>query len=147
MALYKHTRETRYTKSMSEQSVFSKIVSGEIPSHKVYEDEITLAFLDIYAVVPGHTLVIPKRQVEFVWDLEPADYDALMTTVKKVALRLRDVLGSAYVGEKIIGTDVPHAHVHLIPFDEATELHRANQENAEPDHTALAELAKKLFFE
>lgn len=132
---------------MSEPSIFTKIVNGEIPSHKVYEDERTLAFLDIYAVIPGHALVIPKRQVEFVWDLEQRDYEALMSTVQKVALRLREVMGTAYVGEKVIGTDVPHAHVHLIPFDTPGDMHRANQENAEPDHQALAALADRLRFE
>lgn len=132
---------------MSEQSIFTKIINGDIPSHKVYEDDQTLAFLDIYAVIPGHTLVIPKAQVEFVWDLEPEDYAALMRTVRKVAVRLREVIGAAYVGEKIIGTDVPHAHVHLIPFDDPSDMHRANQENAEPDHEALAALADRLRFE
>jgi histidine triad (HIT) family protein len=132
---------------MSEQSIFTKIINGDIPSHKVYEDERTLAFLDIYAVIPGHTLVIPKSQVEFVWDLEAQDYDALTNTVKKVALRLREVLGTKYVGEKIIGTDVPHAHVHLIPFNKPSDMHRANQENADPDHEALAALADRLRFE
>lgn len=132
---------------MTEPSIFTKIVTGEIPSHKVYEDDRTLAFLDIYAVVDGHTLVIPKKQVEFVWDLDDEDYLALMTTVKKVALRLREELGVDYVGEKIIGVDVPHAHVHLIPFDNTADLHRANQENSEPDHEALAALAQKLYFE
>lgn len=132
---------------MSEASVFTKIINGDIPSHRVYEDERTLAFLDIYAVIPGHTLVIPKSQVEFVWDLEAQDYDALTNTVKKVALRLREVLGTTYVGEKIIGTDVPHAHVHLIPFDTPSDMHRANQENADPDHEALAALADRLRFE
>jgi histidine triad (HIT) family protein len=131
---------------MSEPSIFTRIINGEIPSHKVYEDDDTLAFLDIYAVVPGHVLVIPKTEVEFVWDLEQPDYEALMNTIRKVALRLRDVMGAAYVGQKIIGTDVPHAHVHLIPFDEAATLHRANQENAEPDHEALAALAERLHF-
>lgn len=132
---------------MNEPSIFTKIVNGDIPSHKVYEDEHTLAFLDIYAVVNGHTLVVPKKQVEFVWDLEDEDYQALMGTVKKVARRLREVMGAEYVGEKIIGVDVPHAHVHLIPFTETADLHRANQENAEPDHEALAALAQKLYFE
>lgn len=132
---------------MQEPSIFARIVNGEVPSHKVYEDEHTLAFLDIFAVIPGHVLVIPKKQVEFVWDLDDTDYAALQSTVKKVALRLRSVLGVKYVGEKIIGTDVPHAHVHLIPFDDSADLHRANQENAEPDHDALTEVANKLFFE
>ncbi len=128
-------------------SIFTKIINGEIPSHKVYEDDSTLAFLDIYAVVPGHTLVIPKKQVEFVWDLGEVDYQNLMKTVQKVALRLRNVLGVEYIGEKIIGTDVPHAHVHLIPFTDPSDLHRANQENAEPNHEELAALAQKLYFE
>jgi histidine triad (HIT) family protein len=132
---------------MSEPSVFTKIINGDIPSHKVYEDEHTLAFLDIYGVINGHTLVIPKKQVEFAWDLEDDDYAYLMSTVKKVALRLREVLNVKYIGEKIIGTDVPHAHVHLIPFDDASQMHRANQENSEPDHDKLASLAKTLYFE
>jgi histidine triad (HIT) family protein len=137
----------RYTKAMSAESIFSKIISGEIPSYKVYEDNRTLAFLDIYAVVPGHTQVIPKTQVEFAWDLEDEDYHALMATVKKVARRLRDVTGSTFIAEKVIGVDVPHAHVHLIPFDDVADVHRANQESGEPDHQALNALAQKLYFE
>ena len=131
---------------MQEPSIFTKIINGDIPSYKVYEDDMTLAFLDIYAVVPGHTLVVPKKQVEFVWDLEAEDYEALFATVKKVAVRLRQALDVPYVGEKVIGTDVPHAHVHLIPFTDPAQMQRANAENAEPDHQALAELAKRLFF-
>ncbi len=132
---------------MNTESIFSKIVSGEIPSHKIYEDEHTLAFLDIYAVIPGHTLVIPKQQVEFVWDLDDESYQSLMRSVKKVAKRLRSEMGKSFVAEKIIGVDVPHAHVHLIPFNEVEEVHRANQDNAEPDHVKLSALAQKLFFE
>lgn len=132
---------------MQEPSIFTKIISGDIPSHKVYEDDSTLAFLDIYAVVEGHTLVIPKRQVEFLWDLEDEDYYAVMASAQKVAKRLRDVLGVPYVGEKVVGTDVPHAHVHLIPFTETSEYHRSGQDNAEePDHAALAALAARLVF-
>lgn len=132
---------------MQEPSIFTKIVRGEIPCHKVYEDEKTLAFLDIYAVVEGHTLVIPKTQVEFIWDLDSDNYHAVMETSQKVALRLKDVLGVPYVGEKVVGTDVPHAHVHLVPFATSDEYHRSGQENTEqPDHEALASLAKRLAF-
>ena len=131
---------------MNERSIFTKIIDGDIPSHKVYEDDKTLAFLDIYAVIKGHTLVIPKQQVEFVWDLDERDYQALMLTTKKVARRLREVLQVPYVGEKIIGVDVPHAHVHLIPFTSTEEMHRANQENGEPDYEALAAMAQELYF-
>lgn len=126
-----------------QDSIFTKIIKGEIPCHKVYEDDKTLAFLDINPAQPGHTLVVPKKQVEFVWDLEPADYDALMHAVQIIALRLREVLQVPYIGEQVIGVDVPHAHIHLIPFSDPhswTKPHHAD----EPDHAALAELAKKI---
>ena len=129
-----------------EPSIFTKIIRGEIPSHKVYEDERTLAFLDIYSPIPGHTLVIPKTEVEFVWDLEASDYEAVMATAQKVAKRLREVLGVTYVGEKVMGTDVPHAHVHLIPFNTTNEFHKAGVENVDADHDALAAMAAKLAF-
>ncbi len=129
-----------------EDSIFTKIIKGEIPCHKIYEDETTFAFLDIHPKQPGHTLVIPKKQVEFVWDLEDDDYRALMATVKKVALRLRDVLKRPYVGELVIGTDVPHAHVHVYPFSTAEESRYMPDLTAEPDHEALAKVAKLLAF-
>lgn len=129
-----------------EDSIFTKIINGEIPCHKIYEDELTLAFLDIHPVQPGHTLVIPKKQVEFVWDLPAEDYQALMATVQKVAQHLREVMSKPYVGEQIVGTDVPHAHVHLIPFATTKEYHNMPDKNAEPDHSDLAEMAKKLAF-
>lgn len=129
-----------------EPSIFTKIIRGEIPSHKVYEDDRTLAFLDIFSPVPGHTLVVPKTEVEFVWDMDEEDYQAVMATAKKVAGRLRDVLDVPYVGEKVVGVDVPHAHVHLIPFYETKDFHRAGVENVEADHEALAAMAAKLAF-
>jgi histidine triad (HIT) family protein len=127
-------------------SIFTKIIKGEIPSHKVYEDDRTLAFLDIHPAQPGHTLVIPKQQIEFAWDLPDEDYTAVMATAKKVARRLREVLGVRYVGERIVGVDVPHAHVQLIPFNTIDEYKAPQDMNAEPDHAALAELAGKLAF-
>jgi len=129
-----------------QDSIFTKIVKGEIPSHKVYEDELTLAFLDIHPAQPGHTLVIPKKQVEFVWDLPEADYQAVMATVQKVAKRLRDITGKKYIGSRIVGVDVPHAHVQLIPFDTTEEYIAPQDMESEPDHAALAELARKLAF-
>lgn len=131
-----------------EDSIFTKIIKGEIPSYKVYEDDKTLAFLDIHPVAKGHVLVIPKVQVEFVWDLEDEDYEALMKTVKKVGRRLREVIGTSYVGEMVVGTDVPHAHIHVVPFNETAELKRTLNpiENTEPDHAALRSLAEKLAF-
>ncbi len=127
-----------------EPSIFTKIIRGDIPSHKIYEDEKTFAFLDIYSPIPGHTLVTPKTQVEFVWDLESEDYHAVMATAQKVALRIREVLGVPYVGQKVVGVDVPHAHVHLIPFTNTDEFHRAGVDNIEADHDAA--MATKLAF-
>lgn len=127
-------------------SIFTKIIKGEIPAYKIYEDDKTLAFLDINPIQPGHTLVVPKKQVEFVWDLEAEDYHNLMNTVKKVALELRKKSGFKYVGQKIIGVDVPHAHVHLIPFNTADQFIVPEYPNKEPDHTALKIMAEKLKF-
>ncbi len=129
-----------------EDSIFTKIVKGEIPCHKIYEDERTMAFLDIYPLTPGHSLVIPKKQVEFVWDLAEEDYLAVMVTAKKVAMKLRETVGTKYVSERIVGVDVPHAHVQLIPFDNVSELKGEQDMAIEPDYNSLSELAKRLSF-
>lgn len=97
-------------------SIFSKIIAGEIPCYKIYEDEKTLAFLDIHPETPGHTLVIPKVEVDKLYDLGMEDYLAVMKTVKLLAKRMEKVLGARTL-MKVIGTDVPHAHVHLVTFD------------------------------
>lgn len=127
-------------------SIFTKIINGEIPSHKIYETDKVLAFLDIFPVVTGQTVVIPKKQIEFVWDLDDKEYQALMQATKQVAQRLRDVLGTAYVGEKIEGVEVPHAHVKLYPFNTVEEYNAKQDTSKEPDHEALAKLAEKLKF-
>lgn len=127
-------------------SIFTKIIRGEVPSYKIYEDARTFAFLDIHPKQPGHTLVVPKKQVEFVWDLDNEDYRALMTTVQRVAGQLRAVLGRPYVGMIVVGIDVPHAHVHVYPFSTAEQSQFIPDQTAKPDHSALAEMAKKLAF-
>ena len=98
-------------------SVFSKIIAGEIPCYKIYEDERTLAFLDIHPETPGHVLVVPKVEVDKVYELPEEDYTALMATVKKLSRHMEEVLGARTLW-KVVGTDVPHAHVHLMPLDE-----------------------------
>jgi histidine triad (HIT) family protein len=127
-------------------SIFTKIIKGEIPAHTIYEDDDVLAFLDIHPIVAGHTLVIPKKQIEFIWDLDDQDYRKLTDAVKKIALHLREVLDVSYVGEKVVGTDVPHAHIHLIPFNKDNEYNRGPADTSEPDHEALAAMAQKLRF-
>lgn len=133
----------RYTGCMQD-SLFTKIIKGEIPAYKVYEDEKTYAFLDIHPLADGHVLVIPKQQVEFIWDLESEDYQALMATVKKIGKHLREVLEAPYVGVEVVGVDVPHAHVHVVPFTSAGELHRSGSTPEEPDHTRLEEILQKV---
>lgn len=98
-------------------SIFTKIVSGEIPSYKIYEDAKTYAFLDIHPETKGHVLVIPKNEVDKIYDLPDEDYIALMSTAKKLARHMEDVLGARILW-KVVGTDVPHAHIHLMPLDE-----------------------------
>lgn len=98
-------------------SVFTKIVKGELPCYKIYEDERVLAFLDIEPEAEGHTLVIPKVEVDRIYDLEDEDYEAVMAAVKKLARHMENVTGQRTM-IKIVGTDVPHAHVHLLPINE-----------------------------
>ena len=96
--------------------MFSKIIRGEIPCYKIYEDEKNLAFLDIAPESRGHTLVIPKANVDKVYELSDEDYVSLFMVVKKIAQHMERVLGARVV-MKVVGTDVPHAHVHLMPID------------------------------
>lgn len=121
-----------------------KIIRGDIPSYKIYEDEDVFAFLDIHPVTPGHVLVVPKKQVEFLWDLDDETYHAVMTSAKKIALHLRERLGVPYVGEQVIGVDVPHAHVHLIPFATVAEYRNHPDMSDDPDFESLAAMAEKL---
>ncbi len=104
-------------------TIFSKIIAGEIPSYKIYEDEKTYAFLDINPESKGHTLVVPKAEVDKIYELSDEDYHALWASVKKVAQRMEEVSGRRVV-MKVVGTDVPHAHVHLMPMDETWEYGR-----------------------
>jgi histidine triad (HIT) family protein len=101
-------------------SIFTKIINGEIPSYKIYEDEKTYAFLDINPEAKGHTLVVPKVEVDKIYDLEEDDWNALWASVKKVAKHMEEVTGRRVV-MKVVGTDVPHAHVHLTPLSETWE--------------------------
>lgn len=129
-----------------EDSIFTKIIKGEIPCHKIYEDDKTLAFLDIHPLTQGHTLVIPKVQIDHLWDLDDADYQAVMSTSKIVAKKLQQELGVKRVGVKVVGVDVPHAHVQLIPFDHEDQFQAEQDFELEPDYQALAQLAERLAF-
>ena len=100
-----------------EASIFTKIINGEIPCYKVYEDEMTIAFLDINPEAWGHTLVVSKVQVDKIYELPEEDFRALMEAVKNLSQHYEKTLGKRMVW-KVVGTDVPHAHVHVEPIDE-----------------------------
>lgn len=117
-------------------TIFSKIIAGEIPSYKIYEDDHTYAFLDIHPETLGHVLVIPKVEVDKVYELKDADWLALWATVKKIALHMEKTL-NARILMKVIGTDVPHAHVHLMPFD-ATWQHGRTLELSDEEFKSIA---------
>ena len=104
-------------------SIFTKIIQGEIPCYKIYEDDKTFAFLDIHPESRGHVLVIPKNEVDKIYDLPDEDYQALMATAKKLSQHMEKVLGARTLW-KVVGTDVPHAHVHLMPLDETWQYGR-----------------------
>jgi len=103
-------------------SVFSKIVNGAIPSYKVSEDEHFLAFLDVNPLVKGHVLVIPKQEVDYIFDLEDDLLSGLNLFAKKVAIKMKRVLPCERIGVTVIGLEVPHAHIHLIPINSIADM-------------------------
>lgn len=132
-----------------QNSIFTKIIKGEIPCHKVYEDDKTFVFLDIHPIQPGQVLVVPKRQVGFIWDLNNEDYQALMATVQKVGRRIREVFtDKTRVGVMVEGLDVAdHAHVKVFPFSTEAEYRATPDTSTEPDHDTLKTVAAKLRME
>ena len=129
-----------------EDSVFTRIIRGELPSHKVYEDNKTMVIVPLHPIAKGHLLVIPKMQVDQFYELPEDDYAALWSTVKKTSQKLKQTLNTKRVGLKVIGLDVPHAHIHVIAFDELDEYNQTENSTTEPDHTALASIAETLKF-
>ena len=107
-------------------SIFSKIVNGEIPSYKVAENEFYYAFLDINPLQKGHTLVIPKKEVDYIFDLSDEELAGLMTFAKEVALAIGKTIPCLRVGMAVLGLDVPHAHVHLVPLQSGDDLNFSN---------------------
>lgn len=103
-------------------SIFSKIAAGEIPSYRVAEDENFYAFLDINPVAEGHTLVIPKREVDYIFDLDDEEYIGLQMFAKRVAAAIDKAMPCKRVGVAVMGMEVPHAHIHLIPLNSESDM-------------------------
>ena len=103
-------------------SLFSKIVNGDIPAYRVAEDEFHLAFLDIYPLAYGHVLVIPKKQIDYIFDMDYDEYLSLFRFTKKVAKAMDDVIFCERIGIAVIGLEVPHVHIHLVPLNNVSDI-------------------------
>jgi histidine triad (HIT) family protein len=121
-------------------TIFSRIVAGEIPAHRLAEDDRFLAFLDVRPIRPGHALVIPKEEIDHFFDLPDDLLGELMVFAKPVANAIRSVTGAARVGCAVVGVEVPHAHLHLVPIDDVGDLDfRKAREADQEDLAAMAE--------
>jgi histidine triad (HIT) family protein len=123
--------------------IFSKIVAGEIPSYKVAEDERFLAFLDVFPLKKGHTLVIPKKEVDYIFDLDDETYIELMSFSKRVALAIKATIPCRRLSMQVVGLEVPHAHVHLIPINNMSDCNFAN-EKLKLERSEFEEIARKI---
>jgi len=107
---------------MQEDCIFCKIIRGEVPSFKVWEDENFLAFLSIEPINPGHTLVIPKKHIDYVFDLKEPLYSQMFKVAKKISKNLKKVMKAKRIGIAVEGFSVPHVHIHLVPINNENEL-------------------------
>lgn len=127
-------------------SIFTKIVNGEIPSHKVAETDKFLAFLDVNPNTKGHTLCIPKKEVDKLFDLDEETYNELMQFSRKVGLALRKTVSCKRIGMAVVGLEVPHVHVHLIPLNKMRDMDFGrNIEMAEKEFEELANAIQENF--
>lgn len=127
-------------------SIFSKIAAGEIPSYKCAESENFYAFLDINPLVQGHTLVIPRREVDYIFDMEDEEIAEFQKFAKKVAVALKNAFPCIKVGEAVLGLEVPHAHIHLIPMQSEKDMNFANPKLKLEDEV-MKETAEKIWQE
>jgi len=128
-------------------SIFSRIVAGEIPAYKVAEDENYLAFLDVSPLIKGHILVIPKQEVDYIFDLEDEVYTGLHLFAKKVALGLKQAIPCKRIGVTVIGLEVPHVHIHLVPMNNMSDMNFSKpklQLSSEEMTETAAKIAEKI---
>ena len=124
-------------------TIFSRIVAGEIPSYKVAENDKFYAFLDINPLVKGHTLVIPKQEVDYIFDLSDEDLAEMQVFAKKVASAIKSAFPCIKVGQAVIGLEVPHAHIHLIPIQKESDMLFSNPKLKLPADE-FKEIAEKI---
>ena len=124
-------------------SIFSKIAAGEIPSYKVAEDNRYFAFLDINPVAEGHTLVIPKREEDYIFDLSDDEYAGLQLFAKRVAEAMKKAIPCRRIGVAVMGLEVPHAHIHLIPINKESDMNFFG-EKLSPSPQRMKEIAESI---
>ncbi len=124
-------------------SLFTKIVNREIPAHIVAEDDRFIAFLDVMPLVEGHTLVIPKQEVDYIFDLEANTLSDLMVFAQKIAVALRKTIPCKRIGVAVIGLEVPHAHIHLVPMNNMDDIN-FNRPKLSPSKEELANIASAI---
>jgi histidine triad (HIT) family protein len=125
-------------------SIFSKIVSGDIPAYKIAEDEHHLAFLDIFPLAKGHVLVVPKKEIDYLFDITSDEYLELWKFAQKVAKGMDKVITCERIGVAVIGLEVPHAHIHLVPLNNVSDINfeRPKLQFSEAEMKSVADLIK-----
>jgi histidine triad (HIT) family protein len=124
-------------------SIFTKIISGEIPGHKIAETDKFYAFLDVYPLVHGHVLVVPKKETDYIFDIEDKELGEMIVFAKRIAIALKKAVPCKRIGMSVIGLEVPHAHIHLVPMNSANDLN-FTQEKLKPSNEELAQMAEKI---
>ncbi len=124
-------------------SIFSKIILGEIPCHKIAEDDQFLAFVDVMPLVEGHTLVIPKQEIDYIFDLDPEVLADLMKFAQRIAPAIKKAIPCKRIGVAVIGLEVPHAHVHLVPLNRMLDIN-FSQEKLKLSQESLAKTAELI---
>lgn len=124
-------------------SIFTRIINGEIPCHRIAENEEFLAFLDIMPLVEGHTLVIPKVEVDYIFDLEAGCFNRLWAFAREVAPAIEKVVPCKRIGVAVIGLEVPHAHIHLVPLNHVGDIN-FSKPKLTPSPEALAAVAERI---
>jgi histidine triad (HIT) family protein len=124
-------------------SIFTKIINGEIPCHKISENNKFLAFLDVFPLVQGHVLVVPKKEIDYIFDMDDADLAEMMVFAKQVSKALKLAISCKRIGVAVIGLEVPHAHIHLVPMNTVGDIN-FTQAKLKPSQEELAETAEKI---
>jgi len=124
-------------------SLFTKIINGEIPCHKIAENDKFLGFLDVFPLVHGHVLVVPKKETDYIFDIDDSELAEMIVFSKKVAKALRQAVPCKRIGVSVIGLEVPHAHIHLVPMNTADDLN-FTRPKLKPSQEELAKMAEKI---